>query len=360
MPRPVIAAAACLLSVAASVRAQEPAGIRAFSRYDFVPGEQLVRFDDFQQAAIGDFPDGWDTNAAAEVVTIEGKPGRWLMFTQGGVFVPALSGPLPDNFTLEFDVLANQPFEAGTRLATVIADLTNVDQAAAWTIADNRFTVGVHPSGTMVTDRRKEGVGEPEVVEEGEAWGGKNGGVAHVSIWRQRERLRVYINENKVWDVPKAMAPTGKYGTILFSVHDVDPASRYYITNVRLAVGAPDTRSRLLTDGRWVTRGIRFDVNSDRIRGESYGTLKEIATVLKENPNVRVRIVGHTDSDGDDAANLELSRRRAESVKATLASEFGIDAARMETAGRGEAEPAAPNDTAAGKASNRRVEFVKL
>jgi hypothetical protein len=63
---------------------------------------------------------------------------------------------------------------------------------------------------------------------------------------------------------------------------------------------------------------------------------------------------------GTRLATVELSQRRAESVKVTLASEFGIAAARMETAGRGEAEPAAPNDSAAGKASNRRVEFVKL
>lgn len=162
------------------------------------------------------------------------------------------------------------------------------------------------------------------------------------------------------WDVPKAMTPGVAYNAIIFSVHEVEPQGQYYVTNVRLAVGAPDTRNKLLADGRWVTRGIRFDVNSDRIRGESYGTLKEIAGVLKENAAVRVRIVGHTDSGGDEAANLDLSRRRAAAVKAALTSEFGIDAARMETDVRGEVEPTAANDSAAGKAGNRRVEFVKL
>lgn len=232
-------AAVLLLPLSVAAQAQDSAGIRAFSRYDFVPGEQIVRFDDFAQDAIGDLPGGWDTNAAAEVVTIEGKPGRWLMFTRGGVFVPDLSEPLPDNFTLEFDVLASQPFTAGTRLATVIADLSNVDQAAAWTIADSRYTVSVHPSGTSWADRRKEGEGEAEVSVDAEPWGG----VAHVSIWRQRERLRVYVNESKVWDVPKAMTPGVAYNTILFSVHEVEPDGRYYVGNVRLAVGAPDTRN---------------------------------------------------------------------------------------------------------------------
>jgi outer membrane protein OmpA-like peptidoglycan-associated protein len=87
--------------------------------------------------------------------------------------------------------------------------------------------------------------------------------------------------------------------------------------------------------------------------------LKEIAGVLTENADLKVQIVGHTDSDGDAAANLDLSRRRAASVKAALTGEFKIDAARMDTDGKGETEPTDKNDTAAGKANNRRVEFIK-
>jgi OmpA-OmpF porin, OOP family len=179
-------------------------------------------------------------------------------------------------------------------------------------------------------------------------------------VWRTKERVRVYLNDQKIWDVPRALAPTVRFNSIIFYIYDVGPGYQYFLTNVRLAVGASDARNRLLTEGKWVTHGILFDVNSDRVRGESYGTLKEIAAVLKENAALRVRIVGHTDSDGDDASNLELSRRRAAAVKAALVGEFGIDAGRMEPEGRGESEPAAGNDTAAGKANNRRVEFVKM
>jgi outer membrane protein OmpA-like peptidoglycan-associated protein len=87
--------------------------------------------------------------------------------------------------------------------------------------------------------------------------------------------------------------------------------------------------------------------------------LNDIATVLKENPAVSVKIIGHTDSDGDDALNLDLSKRRAESVRSELSSKFGIDASRMQTEGAGESKPVAPNDTPSNKAMNRRVEFVK-
>jgi outer membrane protein OmpA-like peptidoglycan-associated protein len=88
--------------------------------------------------------------------------------------------------------------------------------------------------------------------------------------------------------------------------------------------------------------------------------LKEIATVLKENPEVKIKIIGHTDSDGKPEMNLELSKKRAISVKNALVKEFGIDEKRMETDGKGQTEPVDSNDTPAGKANNRRVEFVKL
>ena len=103
-----------------------------------------------------------------------------------------------------------------------------------------------------------------------------------------------------------------------------------------------------------------FDVNSANIKAESYGSLKEIANVLKESADVKVKIVGYTDSDGSDAANLDLSKRRAASVKTALAKEFGIDESRMQTDGMGESKPIDKNDNPAGKANNRRVEFIKI
>ena len=87
---------------------------------------------------------------------------------------------------------------------------------------------------------------------------------------------------------------------------------------------------------------------------------QEIAAVLKANPSVRISITGHTDSDGADAANLTLSQKRAATVKDILVNEFAIDAARMETDGKGETKPVTDNKTKEGKAANRRVEFTKL
>jgi len=103
-----------------------------------------------------------------------------------------------------------------------------------------------------------------------------------------------------------------------------------------------------------------FDVNSENIKPTSYGVVKEIADVLQQNTGIKVKIVGHTDSDGSDASNLELSEKRSAAVKDMLINEFGIDDSRVETDGKGEKEPVADNQTKEGKAANRRVEFVKL
>ena len=169
------------------------------------------------------------------------------------------------------------------------------------------------------------------------------------------------MNEEKIWDIPQAFEAGQPYNTLLFMTgrtHQAD--DRYLIANLRLAAGAPDTRNKLITEGRFVTHGILFDVNSDRIKPESYGALKDIAVVLAENSGVKVKIMGHTDSDGDEASNLTLSKRRAEAVKTALSKEFNIEEGRLETDGKGESQPADKNDTPTGKANNRRVEFVKL
>jgi outer membrane protein OmpA-like peptidoglycan-associated protein len=167
----------------------------------------------------------------------------------------------------------------------------------------------------------------------------------------------MYVNETKVFDVPKGMPEGVKYNILRF---EMGGEASPLISNFRVAAGLPDMRNKLLTEGKLVTYGIYFDSNSDKIKPESFGTLKGIAAVLTENPDVKVRIFGHTDSDGNDAANLDLSKRRAASVKIELSKNFAIDASRMETDGKGESEPVAPNDNLTSKALNRRVEFIKL
>ena len=114
-----------------------------------------------------------------------------------------------------------------------------------------------------------------------------------------------------------------------------------------------------MAEGKFITRGILFDVNKSSLKNESMGVINEIATMMKEHPEIKFSIEGHTDSDGDDNHNLQLSEQRALAVKNILA-DLGIDGARLQTKGSGETVPLSDNTSPEGKANNRRVEFVKI
>lgn len=110
--------------------------------------------------------------------------------------------------------------------------------------------------------------------------------------------------------------------------------------------------------GKTVAYGIVFDTDSDRIKDESKSTLDTIVALLKSDPALKLSVEGHTDSTGGAEHNQDLSQRRAQSVVAYL-SGAGIDRARLSPKGSGATKPVASNDTALGRAQNRRVELVK-
>jgi len=339
-----------------------PRSLKAYSRFDFVPGEKVVALEDFGQDAVGDYPAKWNTNASGEVVTLDGRSEKWLAVTQNGLLYPEFLAALPENFTLEMDMVITPGLD-NNFLGTA---LNFVDGKAAKNLltADRKNTVqlNIHPGGGYTSVTAWDADETIRVTNENyeKEWLSGEKPAARLSVWRQKTRLRVYLNEVKIWDIPRAFDPTVTYRLVLERNFFTTENQAWYIGNLRVAVGAPDTRSKLITEGKFSTTGILFDVNSDKIRPESYGVLKEIGQVLKENAGIRVKIVGHTDSDGNDASNLALSKRRAASVKTALATEFGVDVNRLDTDGKGESQPVGPNTTPEGKANNRRVEFLKL
>jgi OmpA-OmpF porin, OOP family len=164
---------------------------------------------------------------------------------------------------------------------------------------------------------------------------------------------KVYVNEHRVANVPNFADVRGsKIGFWC----DAGMA----LGGIRVAEGGRKLYEALAADGRVATQGIYFDTGSDRIRPESAPTLKEIAAMLREHQELRLRVEGHTDNVGAAATNLALSTRRAEAVKAYLATVMQVDGSRLEASGLGSTKPAMPNTTPEGRQTNRRVELVKL
>jgi OmpA-OmpF porin, OOP family len=351
---------------------ESKAELKSYSKFDFMPGEKVVASEDFSQDAVGDFPAKWNTNGTAEVVTIDGIPGKWLMIqhAQNTSYIPDFVKDLPENFTLEFDLIYNNwadKYAYQRRLYVTLHETekndAKIQSAVAGRGAVFQFDGGMKHGDVYLyqtsesggyTDLRGERDMESVINPD------NNGKIFHVALWRQKTRLRVYVDEQKVFDLPRIFPADIKLNAMRLHSEISNEEEQVFVSNIRLAVGAPDTRSKLITEGKFVTTGITFDVGSATIRPESYAVLKDIAATLSENPAVLVKVIGHTDSDGDDNANLVLSKKRADAVKETLVAEFGIDKGRLETDGMGETVPAAPNTTPEGKANNRRVEFIKM
>lgn len=115
----------------------------------------------------------------------------------------------------------------------------------------------------------------------------------------------------------------------------------------------------LSTAGTWVFKDIKFELDKAVLMKSSYPRLNDIVKILKDHPDMRVEVQGHTDSTASEAYNLDLSRRRAQTVMKYLQSK-GIKASRLTASGYGESRPIDTNDTEKGRSNNRRVELKPL
>ncbi|MEM9001184.1 MAG: OmpA family protein [Bacteroidota bacterium] len=344
----------------------------AYSKFDFEAGENIIAFEDFSEDEVGDLPARWNTSNSAEVVTLSTMEGKWMKIGKGkGAFVPEFITDFPENFTLEYDVIFDFDVSRYIFLRFLLVNFSDLENPNydmnQWRPGKNGVTFrmegGISGGGKIsfkkyVPDHQLNLQSEKKATQFSRDNSGR-GKVMHVAVWKQGKRLRVYLDEDKVFDIPRAFEDAKLLKSMRFFSEISDDDNYYFLSNIRYAIGKADTRSKLLNEGKLVTYGITFSSGSASIQPESYGVLKKIATVITEN-NISVNIIGHTDGDGGEENNLALSQQRSDAVKMALTTEFGVDASQLKTEGKGEGEPVADNTSPEGKAKNRRVEFVKL
>lgn len=319
-------------------------GEGAWANYDFVPGERILVMADYADDNVGDFPRRFDLIEGSFDV-IEWQGNRYVRALSGGIFAIPLPETLPEKFTIETSV-SLQHGNAYLRMMPGRAFQGRSRKYVGSAISAEYGEVGVLAVETG-----------PEAMAGIDAALVRDG-VVPLRIMADGEHMKVFLGERRVANVPNAVFP--RSDTLFVAVGSAHAEMPILFGPLRIAGGGADLYDQLARDGRVTTQGILFDVNSDVIRPESTPTLVEIGEMLGAHPELRISIEGHTDSDGDDAFNQQLSERRAASVKAYLAEKFAIDAGRLESAGFGESKPAVPNETPEGKQQNRRVELVKL
>lgn len=327
----------------------EPAApsLKVYANYDFVPGNKIIFEDNFTDDQDGEFPTHWELKAGQALLN---KIGDELAFvvTDGNYarIVPRIRNAnyLTDSFTLEYDYF----YVPGAYTSLII--LKSFDKELGFERESHLF-VGNNEasfSGASNVSLAKE---YPEALATAfeNKW-------HHIAIAFKNHQLKVYVDQYRVLVVPDTKED---YLNLLFAGIGNEQQPIVF-KNVRIAAGAGmNMPGKKFTETRIVTHGINFDVNKATIKAESMGTLNMIVQVMKDNPGIRFEVGGHTDADGDDRSNMDLSQQRANAVKEQLIK-MGIDANRLTTEGYGESKPVSDNNTIEGKANNRRVEFVKI
>jgi len=341
-----IAVGLVLFCIATISQAQDQPTTKTYQNYDFVPGDRIVFEDNFTDDASGEFPSHWDLlSGQALLTTFKGE--KVFALTEGNYvsIMPLLESDNYldiDAFTIEFDFYT-QP-GAYNQVGLRLWDPKNREQGEDLTDEENAVWFGYESRAHQLSGSY------PRSNEEfsDDAW-------HHAAMARKGTQLKLYIDQYRVLTVPVFKAKT--FSLNIVGIGDQDRP--IMLKNIRVAQGGNfNDIKHLVTETRIITHGILFDVEKATIKPPSMGTLNQICQLMKDHPEFKFEIGGHTDNTGTAGHNLVLSQQRADAVKTQLVS-MGIDAGRLTTKGYGDSQPMQDNISVEGRANNRRVEFVK-
>ena len=322
-----------------------------YAKSDFVPGDEILFEDNMANEQVGEFPSMWELHRGnAEIATLNGEKVICLVGKDGGWIEPLMKTPknyLGDVFTVEFDVfIPNNPtgsFEVNFIPPT--GDLKN-DEVFYLYFNFHKLKGDMQPFEYTWRNRS------------GEKSNGNESASIVLDDWSRiafsfnKRALKVYVNGLRIANVPNVKEAPG--WVTFFGSSGMDK----FIRNVRIAKGAVPLYDRMMSDGKFITYGITFDVGKSTIKPESMGEINRIVQLMTENPDLKFSVEGHTDNTGNPNSNQTLSEARSQAIVAKLV-ELGIASDRLTAVGKGQNSPIADNNTDEGRAKNRRVEFVK-
>jgi outer membrane protein OmpA-like peptidoglycan-associated protein len=350
------------------------------AKSDFKRGGTVFFNDDLSGEQMGEFPSKWDllNGSECEVVSIKGKKAIKIEGTQIRPLMKDLKY-LPEEFTIEFDVLS-QPAQEGSGWDATL-DIFFFGEDYDGNGEDRVFDYRTSVETSNVNNNQK---GEYDAIAWG--WGSwnpngnkidgetsresirkvfKKNDWNHIAFSFNKRAFKAYLNYSRIVNIPNQKQPRA------WSMEGSSDSNKgVYITNIVMAKGAVDLYERNTTDyssavekaiaetGMFVTNNILFETGKATLKPESMAEIQKVADYMKKNPSARFEVQGHTDNQGSDAVNDPLSQQRAEAVVKALEG-LGCDPFNMRAVGKGSHEPVADNKTDAGRAQNRRVVFVK-
>ena len=355
---------------------EAPAGKVDFAeiqaKSDFKRGANVFFEDNLSGERMGEFPSKWDLIEGSEVEVVNIKGAKAIRMEASRI-QPLMKEReyLPEEFTIEFDVLA-QPAEEGSGWDGTLDLFMDGDDGRR--VFDIRMSPEYHPS----FGNEYSGIGWGWGAENpnGSKMDGEPGRQAinrylkknewnHIAISFNKRAFKMYLNYQRIVNIPNMIQPRS---WAMDGSSDSDKG--IFVTNIVMAKGAVDLYERNTTDyasavekaiaetGKFVTNNILFETGKATLKPESMDEIRKVADYMKKNPSARFEVQGHTDNQGSDKVNDPLSQQRAEAVVKALEGE-GVDPFNLRPVGKGSHEPVADNKTEEGRAKNRRVEFIK-
>ena len=302
------------------------------NKSDFISGERVIFWDTLANEWTGEFPSRWDLSFG----TVENgrfNEGNVIAFiSNNSKIMPLMRSKsyLPDPFTVEAEVYFHNKGNEGYYI--------NLDEAIS--VRFSNASARANGTTTYLSNRKA------------------RPGWRKIALSYHKGALKVYLDGERLVNIPriKQRPPSLSISALSHNATGGEPAM---LRNIRIAEGGVPLYRRLVTDGKVIFNTIQFDYNKASLRPSAKESIDRVAAMMNQQPNVKLRVEGHTDSDGTNEANQSLSEQRAEAVKMALI-EQGIAEDRLEVKGWGEEKPLETDGSPEAKQQNRRVEFILI
>jgi len=308
--------------------------------YDFIPGHQLLFFDDFTGDPIGEPPVAWNVSKEAKIEVVQDQNRNWLHAVTEAVVSPAGLRP-PKRFTIEMDFQVLEGSYSGRYRIDLIG--ANEEDWASLTL---------EPFAIFFS--RSTGLTFEKAVE-------LKTGIHHVAMQADGGAFKCYVNHVRVINIPN----TGDFRASRVEVfmpgadQEVENDDKCLITNFTVASGPAPMREQLNASGKIVAYGIYFVNGKATILPQSTPTLKQIAELLAADASLSFSIESHDNEFDEQSQNMKLSEERAVAIKDHLMETYRIASNRLSTRGWGETRPLGEPDTVDGRRMNQRVELIR-
>jgi outer membrane protein OmpA-like peptidoglycan-associated protein len=310
-----------------------------WSRYDYIPGQQVLFYDDFSGDKPGEAPQVWKISEGGKAQVKKSGDKFWLHAAEEAAVSPTQL-KLSPQFTLEMDFnVAAEGYSGRYRI-----DFIGKDKEEWASITLEPFAVFFSMSAGLTSEKRVE----------------LKSGAHHFAAQVDGAGFKVYVDNWQVLDIPKA----GSFAATQIEVFMPGPGDEAsddlcMITNFCVAQGPATLQKQLTDSGKIVAYGVYFEADKHEIRPESTPTLKQFAELLQADASLNFSIECHDNELPDGGDNVRLSQARAEALKDLLVESYRIPSDRLTIKGWGETRPLVEAGTVDGIKMNQRVEFIR-